>query len=444
MTHGRLPPHDLTAEAATLSAAMLSDVALDEAVDVVQPDDFFSHQNQDVARVVWAIHSRGEPVDVVTVANALRAAGHLARAGGAGYLAQLTDATPAVANVRRHAELVRDLSRVRTWIALCQKWAAMGYTEAASDPAGYLDAMGDALQKALDDEDATDAAPLRDVVAAVVAKSQALSESGESAGLSTGHEDVDQRTGGLHEGDLTVVAGRPGMGKTALACGWARAGGEAGDVYLWSGEMPREQVAGRLLAAEGTLDLRRLRQGRMTPDEWRSCSDAVETLAGLNIWIDDRPNLSAVQIRSAARRAGLRAKRRGSRLVLCVLDYLQLMRGEGDSRDERIGDITRGLKAMAKSLMVPVVALSQLNRGVESRSPPRPMLSDLRESGNIEQDADTVFLLYRPGYYEEQKGRPDDTGGKTEGVIAKQRNGPTGTLRLRWWSGCARFDTWED
>lgn len=442
---GKSPPHNLSAEAAVVSAMLCSAEACDEALDVVRADDFFSDRHRLVVEAVTELHAKGEPVDAVMVAAVLRGRGTMARVGGSVFLSELIDATPAVANVRAHAALVRQLRRVRAWIAAGQRWAAMGYGEAAqAHPDGYMQDAAAAYQALLDDTGGEDIRPIGEVVREVVERSRSLQDDEtQLAGLDTGFGDLNDRTGGHQAGDLTVLAARPGMGKTAASVNMMLAASKHGDVYSWTGEMPCEQMVARFLAQESECDLRRLRQGRLSETEWSAVYSASERLSARHIWVDDRPAIGPLEFRTRARRYQMRARQLGRELALAVADYLQLMTGTGDSREQEISFISRSLKGAAKSLGVPVIALSQLNRGVELREDKTPRLSDLRESGAIEQDADNVLFLYRPGYYLEQKGKEDDTGGRTQLTVAKQRNGPTGSMLLKWWGGCAKFGDWE-
>lgn len=450
--YGRVPPCDLDAEAVVLSAMMLDEVALDEALDVVTADDFYSDANRLICTAIQDIHSRGEPVDVVVVASWLRARDQIQRVD-VSYLGRIVDATPAVANVRAHAQIVRNLKRVRLWIVAAQKWAAAGYTsDALRDPDAYIQQAAADFQQLLEDTGGGDFQPFKHILGAVITKSRQLqNDEQQLAGVSTGSDKLDERTGGHHGGDMTTVAARPGMGKTSLMINFIREATKPehierppmGDVYVWSGEMPKEQVAARIIAQEAEVDLRRLRQGRLTDVEWGKVMSAANVLAERHIWIDDEPGITPLQFRTRARRVALRAQQYGRKLVLCAADYLQLMGGSGKTREQEVASVSLGMKHTAKALMVPVIALSQLNRSVEQRQDKTPMLADLRESGSIEQDSDNIFFLYRPGYYVEQRGKPDDTEGRTQLTIAKQRNGPTGSILLRWFGGCAKFGRWN-
>jgi replicative DNA helicase len=437
---GLVPPNDLDAEAAVLSACMLSGEALDEVADVLRPEHFYSEANADIWRAITGLRSESSPVDIVLVGQAMRAAETLQRCGGASRLAQIVDGTPATAHVSQHAELVVALSRLRRAIAVCHERAAVGYG-AASDVAGYLAELEAEVMRLGQDDSHRDGVTLRESLCCVAEQMVAAEHRG-TVGLETGLVDLDRMLGGLRGGDLVVLASRPGMGKSALAGAIARNAAEVCAVAWFSLEMPHEQLSARLISAECGVDLRKIqRPWTMTHDDRSEVNGAAQLLEQLPITIEDRAGLTATDIRSRARRMASAAKRGGLPLGLVLVDYLQLVRAEASknaSRDEQVSQMTRAMKCLARDLSVPVLLLSQLNRGVESRSDKRPMLSDLRESGAIEQDADDVLFLFRPGYYDEQRGAKD-TSGETEIIIAKQRNGPTGIVKLRWFGGSCSF-----
>jgi replicative DNA helicase len=460
---GRVPPHDLDAEAAVLSAVLLDRDALDRVLELLKPDHFYSDANGKVFEACQALALAATPIDIVNVASWLRDREVLAQIGGAGYLAQLSDATPAVAHVAAHARIVYEKWRVRQLIAQCQRIAAEGYGDV-----GVVQEFIDGAEQAVYDlartADSTAAQPLAHVLKAAFEQISKAAERGDRiTGISTGYEKLDAKTAGLHDGDLTIVAARPGMGKTSFVLNLAvnvasprtvttpdpgqRDDGQSGDrhepghgVAVFSLEMPREQLATRMVCSEGRVDLGKLRQGYLQPDDWRRLTEAASYLSSLPIWIDDTPALGILELRAKVRRIQAEYARIG-RIGLVVIDYLQLMKGRDgvNSREQEISEISRGMKQLAKELRVPVIALSQLNRAVETRNTKdkRPQLSDLRESGAIEQDADTICFIYRDEYY-----NPETTNAKgiAELIIAKQRNGPTGKVLTRFTASCTRFD----
>jgi replicative DNA helicase len=463
---GRVPPHDLDAEAAVLSACMLNRDAIDKVGDVLKPEHFYSYANRRIYEAILALSAVQAvriDVDIVSIAGWLRDREILAEVGGVTYLAQLSDATPAVAHVATHAMMVREKWRLRQLIATCQHTAAEGYGDVG------------VIQEFLDDHERKvfelSATPERTTLVKVsstlrqcFAQISAAAERGDRiTGLSTGYEKFDAKTAGLHAGDLTIVAARPGSGKSSWALNIAvnvaapraerdlatgteiQFPGEG--VAVFSLEMPREQLATRMVCSEGRVDLGRLRQGLLQPDDWRRLTEAASFLSALPLWIDDTPAITLQDVRAKVRRLQAEYNKPGQpgtpaqKVGLVIIDYLQLMKGRDDvnSREQEIGEISRGLKQLAKELKIPVVALSQLNRAVETRSTKdkRPQLSDLRESGSLEQDADMVVFIYRDELY---FAETTNAKGLAELIIAKQRNGPTGKVMVRFTASCTRFD----
>jgi replicative DNA helicase len=457
---GRVPPQDINAEAAVLSAALADPGALDAVLGVLQPEHFYSPANERIFAACIELHSAGKPVDLVMVSRLLRDRDMLAGVGGASYLAQISDATPTIAHVEAHAAIVREKWRARQLIATCQHIAAEGYGD-VGDTEAWIDG---AEQRVFAVAHTEQTGGLEHVSGALRRSMQAISDAAERGdkiiGTPTGFERLDAKTAGLHDGDLMIIAARPGMGKTALAMNIAvnlahhdplrERTRPRLEVDVFSLEMPREQLASRMICSEGRVDLGKLRQGGLQPEDWRRLTDAGAFLSSLALHIDDSPALSVLEIRAAVRRRQAAFNRPptdtdpGQRVGLVVVDYLQLMKGSdrAESREGAVSEISRGLKHLAKELHVPVIALSQLNRSVETRNTKdkRPQLSDLRESGAIEQDADTVIFIYREEYYEPET---KDAKGLAELIIAKQRNGPTGRVMTRFAPSCTRFDSLE-
>lgn len=457
---GRVPPHDLDAEAAVLSAIFLEPEAFDRVQETLKADHFYSDANRRIFDSIVQLQQAGRPVDVVSVAGYLRDRERLQQVGGTPYLAQLADATPAVAHVEAHAKTIREKWRLRQLIATCQRFAAEGYGDCGETQA-FIDKAEQSVFDIARVPEGSSIVPVKDAInKAFEIMSEAAKRGGRTTGIETGFFSVDGKTSGLHPGDLYIVAGRPGMGKTSYVLNIAanvaspRAGMDAEGqpieqpghgVAFFSLEMPREQLAARVLAIEARVDVSRLRSGNMRPDDWNRLTDAAARLGRLPLWLDDTPGLTLLDLRAKVRRLQAEISRGESatgtdKLGLVIIDYLQLMQGRAgvQSREQEISELSRGLKGLAKEMGVPVMALSQLNRSVETRAAKdkRPQLSDLRESGAIEQDADAIFFIYRDEYY--FKDSPDQ--GIAEIIIAKQRNGPTGTCKVRFQSEFTRFD----
>ncbi|XXX74721.1 replicative DNA helicase [Sorangium sp. So ce134] len=465
---GRVPPHDLDAEAAVLSAILLHRDALDRVLEILKAEHFYSEANSRIYEGAQELAAAGTPIDIVSVASWLRDRERLAQVGGAAYLAQLADATPAVAHVAAHARVVYEKWRVRQLIATCQRVAAEGYGDVGVVQE-FIDGAEQAVYQLARTPQGTSTQPIAQVLKAAFEQITAAAERGDRiTGISTGFEKLDAKTAGLHDGDLSIVAARPGMGKTSFVLNLAvnvaspRAVSSPGPDHAGHGierhdpgfgaavfslEMPREQLATRMVCSEGRVDVGKLRQGFLQPDDWRRLTEAASFLSTLPIWIDDTPAITLLELRAKVRRIQAEYDRppsegsSGRRVGLVVIDYLQLMKGRDgvSSREQEISEISRGLKQLAKELKVAVIALSQLNRAVETRTTKdkRPQLSDLRESGAIEQDADNIIFIYRDEYY-----NPETTNHKgiAELIVAKQRNGPTGKVLTRFTSSCTRFD----
>jgi replicative DNA helicase len=457
---GRVPPHDLDAEAAVLSAVMLTQEAFDRVAEFLRPEHFYSGANQRIFETVLDLQNENRPVDVVTVAGRLRDKGLLQQIGGTPYLAQLTDAVPTVAHVEAHGRVVKEKWRLRRVIATCQDFAALGYGD-TGEVQGFIDRTEQAIFDLARQPESSSLTSLKTAIhGAFGILSEAAKRGGGISGMATGFHDLDKKTSGLHAGDLYVVAARPGMGKTSfvlnLAAQLAEPRREAGEaatqeafgtgVVFFSLEMPREQLASRLLASEARVDVSKIRSGQMGKDDWIKLTEAASKLGHLPLWLDDTPAISLLDVRARVRRLQAEIERRSadapkaSKLGLIVIDYLQLMSGRPgvQSREQEISELSRGLKQLAKEMGVAVIALSQLNRSVETRTAnnKRPQLSDLRESGAIEQDADMIAFIYRDDYYNKESADQD----KAEVIIAKQRNGPTDTIFLHFNKACTRFE----
>ncbi len=464
---GRVPPQDLDAEAAVLASVLLTSEAFDRVQEILQPDHFYADRHRRIFEAVLDLQREGRPVDLISVAGWLRDRERLHQVGGSPYLAQLADATPAVANVEHHARVIREKWRVRQLISACQSFAAEGYAD-YGEAQGFIDRAEQAVFDIARVPEGTTVVPVRDAIHdAFKILTEAAKRGGAVTGTPSGFTELDKRCAGLHGGDVYIVAGRPGMGKTAFVLNLAvnvsqprrRSTADSADPYddasveepgdgvaFFSLEMPREQLASRMLASEARVDVSRIRSGDMRREDWEKLTGAAARLGRLPLFLDDTPALTLLDLRAKIRRLKAELERgpeglsASGKLGLVVIDYLQLMQGRqnAQSREQEISELSRGLKAMAKEMRVPVLALSQLNRGVETRATKdkRPQLSDLRESGAIEQDADTIFFIYRDEYY--FKDSPDK--GVAEVIIAKQRNGPTGNFRVKFTPEFTRFD----
>jgi replicative DNA helicase len=461
-SEGRVPPNDLDAEAAILSAVFLSRENLDKMMSILSADHFYSDANRRIFEAQLELHMVGRPIDVVTVKSWLADRDLLSRVGGVQYLAHIIDAVPAIANVDDYARTVREKWRLRQLIGACQRVSAEGYS-AVENAQAFIDQAEQEIYAIARTPESTSVQTLKEVIQKTfVQLTESYQRGSRITGVPTGFTKLDGLLGGLHDGDLLIVAARPGMGKTSLVLNMATnvalpklveiEGDEdtAGSVRQESGhgvavfslEMPREQLAARMLCSEARVDASKLRTGDLNKEDWTRLTKAAAELAKLPIWIDDCSNLSVLDLRGKVRRIqALASNKEAPPLGLVVVDYLQLMQGNQrvNSREQQISEISRNLKMLAKDLHVPVIALSQLNRAVETRGSKdkRPQLSDLRESGAIEQDADTIIFIYRDDYYD--KDNPD-VAGLAELVVAKQRNGPTGTVKVRFTKSCTRFD----
>ncbi|HEY5961984.1 MAG TPA: replicative DNA helicase [Polyangiaceae bacterium] len=471
MAAGRVPPNDLDSEAAVLSAVMLSRDAFDLVNELLSPDHFYSEANRRVFEAILDLQRTMRAIDVISVAAWLKDRERLQQIGGTPYLAQLTDATPAVANVETHARIVREKYRLRQLIGTCQRFAAEGYGDC-----GEVQAFIDRAEQSIFDiarvAESSNIVPLRDaVVEAFKILNEATQRGGGITGIATGFTQLDRMTAGMHAGDLYIVAGRPGMGKTSFVLNLAlnvarpRAVGplDPNDPYgdnaeerpgygvaFFSLEMPKEQLAARLLASEARVNMSDIRKGALHPKDWSKLTESAARLGSMPVWLDDTPAIGLLDLRAKIRRLQAEISRSKSdgrphveKMGLVAIDYLQLMHGRqnANSREQEISELSRGLKQLAKELSVPVIALSQLNRAVETRNTKdkRPQLSDLRESGAIEQDADAIIFIYRDDYYNEDS----EDKGIAEIIIAKQRNGPTGTVKTRFTAAYTRFDNLE-
>ncbi len=422
----RVPPHNVEAEQSVLGSILLKDKAFATVVDIVSAQDFYRDSHRIIFSAMIELFNRSEPLDLVTITSLLNDTGRLEGVGGASYLASLTSIVPVTANIASYARIVRQKSVLRNLINASSDIANRCFEE--QDDIDQL--VDDAEQSIFDiagKKDATVFQPLKSVIPGCFDKIEQLYKRKELiTGVPTGYYELDKLTAGLQPSDLIVLAARPSMGKTAFALNLAQHAAlvEKTGVAVFSLEMSREQLAMRLLSTVGHIDSQRIRTGRLHTEDWPHLTRAVGMLSDAPIYIDDTPALSILEMRSKIRRLAARHD-----IGLIIVDYLQLMRGRNaENRTQEISDISRSLKALAKEHSVPVLALSQLNRGLESRTDKRPMMADLRESGAIEQDADVICFIYRDEVYNKAVDNPNKD--VAEIIIGKQRNGPTGLVRL--------------
>lgn len=443
----RVPPNSLEAERAVLGGILLENHAISTVVEILSSEDFYSQANHTIFDAMAAIYNKGQPVDHITLREHLAQAGKLALVGGDEYLLSLTDTIPSVENIEHHAKIVAEKAVIRRLITACHEIAASGYGDY-----GEYEKFLDQAEKSVFDVAKERAKNPYEILRTVLLKTfDTITENANRkrtiTGLPTGFYELDELTSGMNPGDLIIIAGRPGMGKTAFALNVAvnasssqHHGTGYCPVAVFSLEMPKEQLAQRMLANEAKVDSKRMRQGRLLQDDWRNLAVAAGKLSELPIFIDDTAAISLLEVRAKARR--IKAEHG---LSLIVIDYLQLMRSgsKTDSREQEISEISRTLKALAKDLGIPIIALSQLNRAVETRSgkDKRPQLSDLRESGAIEQDADTIWFVYRDEVYFQDTTQDR---GIAEIIVGKQRAGATGTCRLRFIAENTRFENLEE
>lgn len=424
----KIPPHSIEAEQSVLGGLMLDNRAWDQIADRVREVDFYRHDHRLIYRVMARLGEQSKPIDVLTVSEALRELHELDNAGGEVYLFELANNTPSIANIAAYADIVRERSVMRQLIATANEIAGNAFNPEGRSSVELLD-FAERQVFAISEQGARNGGPqnIKEFLAKTMDKIDTLFQTGDAiTGVPTGYHDFDEMTSGLQSSDLVIVAGRPSMGKTTYAMNIAEnvAIKSKLPVLVFSMEMPGDSIVMRMLSSLCRIDQLRIRTGKLEDDDWPRISSTVSMLSEAPFFIDDTPALSPAELRARSRRV---AKEHGQ-LGLIVVDYLQLMQvpGFSENRTAEISEISRSLKALAKELKVPVIALSQLNRSLEQRADKRPVMSDLRESGAIEQDADLIVFIYRDEVYNENS--PDK--GTAEIIIAKQRNGPIGKVRL--------------
>ncbi len=439
----KMPPHSVEAEQSLLGGLLLDNSARDRIADIVTESDFYRDDHRRIFRHIALLIERARPADVVTVFESIEKSNVVEQAGGLAYLGEIANNTPSAANIRRYAEIVRERAVLRRLVTVGDEIAASALNPAGRDAKVLLD-QAEAKVFEIAEAGARSSqgfVAIQPLLGQVVDRIQELYEQenpSDVTGVPTGFADLDKMTSGLQPGDMVVVAGRPSMGKTAFALNIAEhVGVDLGlPVAIFSLEMSGPQLAMRFLSSVGRLDAHRIRTGRLNDDEWDKMTVALGKLHGAPIHIDETGALNVTDLRARARRL---ARQFGGKLGLIVIDYLQLMTStrDNENRATEISEISRSIKALAKELQVPVIALSQLSRKVEERNDKRPLMSDLRESGAIEQDADIILMMYREEYY-----KPDtQEKGTAEVIIGKHRNGPTGTVRLTFLGEYTRFQS---
>ncbi len=433
----RMPPQNIEAEQSVLGAMLIEKEAISKVTEVLKAHDFYREANRTIYEAILDLFNRNEGVDLITVTEVLRRDNKLEGVGGIAYITSLANAMPTAANVLYHAKIVEEKALLRNLINVSTQIAGMGY-DGAEDAAHILDKSEKMMLEVANRRMGRAFTPIKEILFSAFSKIEQLyATKGGITGIATGFKDFDRLTAGLQPSDLVLIAARPSMGKTAFVLNIAQhvAIREKQSVAFFSLEMSKEQLVQRMLCAEAGIDAQRLRIGELEDNDWKKLVSAADRLSSAGIFIDDTPGITVMEMRSKARRLKVEHD-----LKLIIVDYLQLMQGSSSSgksenRQQEISEISRSLKALARELNVPVVALSQLSRGVESRQIKRPMLSDLRESGSLEQDADIVSFLYREDYYNPET----DKKNITEIIIAKHRNGPVDTVQLFFHKAFTKF-----
>ncbi len=439
----RIPPHSIEGESSVLGGLLLDNAAWDRVGDVLTDGDFYRYEHRLIYAAIGTLVNGSKPADVITVFEHMQSQGKAEEIGGLAYLNSLAQYVPSASNIRRYAEIVRDRSILRKLVTASDEIATNAFNPKGRSVSQIVDESEQKIFK-IGEQGKRNSQGFQSMDTLVVNLLDRVQEMADNpndvTGVRTGFYDLDRQTAGLQAGDLIVLAARPSMGKTALAINIAEnvALNEGLPVAVFSMEMGAAQLAVRIVGSIGRIDQGHLRTGNLSDDEWPRLSEAIEKLRTISLHIDESPGLTSSEVRANARRLS----RQYGQLGLIVVDYLQLMSGSnsdgGDNRATELGEISRGLKMLARELKCPVIALSQLNRSVEQRPDKRPMMSDLRESGAIEQDADIIMFIYRDEYYTKDACKEP---GVAEVIIAKQRNGPTGTVKLAFLRNITKFES---
>ena len=440
MELGRVPPHDIEAEQAILGSMLTDKDAVMSAMEVLKTDDFYRDDNKIIFEAMMSLYGKSEPIDIITVKSELVSTGRFDQVGGLEYIAILPEKVPTTTNVDKYIKIVEEKSMLRNLIKTANDIISVGYDETEE-----INSIMEAAEKKIFDvmqrKNQSGYNSIKDVLIGTFAELEKLyNQKGTLSGIATGFTDLDYKTSGLHNSDLVIVAARPAMGKSAFAINMATNIAVQSNipVIIFNLEMSKEQVANRIICSEAMVDSNKIRTGKIEDNDWIKLANASGRLAEAPIYIDDTPGISITEIRAKCRKMKIEKN-----IGLVVIDYLQLVQGSGkrnSSREQEISEISRSLKILAKEIDVPVIALSQLSRAAEQRqNDHRPMLSDLRESGAIEQDADIVMFLYRDDYYNENSEKKN----VAEVILAKHRGGSTGTVELAWMGNYTKFASLE-
>ena len=437
----RVPPHDLDVERAVIGAMLVSETAVAAVAERLQAEDFYSEVHRVIFGAMMRLYARGDPIDQLTLTNELRSVGEFEKVGGRAYVFQIVESVPTAANAARYAEIVRGKALLRDIIDVGSRITEDAFRE-PEDVNEALDAAEQLVYGVSNRTLREHLAPVSELAPGALEMIQRLYEAeGEVTGVETGFDDLDRLTTGFHKSDLVILAARPAMGKTALALNaiWHASGQMRMPVAIFSLEMSKEQLVQRLIAQVTRIPAQALRSGNVRAEDWPKLVRGVAEVSRAPIWIDDTAGVTLMEIRAKVRRLASQLNATGEKpLSLVVIDYLQLMIGQGnrqENRQQEIAEISRGLKVLARDLDVPVLAIAQLSRAVEQRHDKRPLLSDLRDSGALEQDADMVMFLYRDEYY----NSGSDDKGVAEVIVGKHRNGPTGKVQLAWMEQYTKF-----
>ena len=435
MELGKVPPHDEDAEQAVLGSMLTDNDAVMAAVEVLKEDAFYREDNKIIYQAILNLYSKSEPIDIITLKDELESMGKFEQVGGFEYLASLPDKVPTTANVQKYIKIVEEKSVLRNLIKTANEIIELGYNP-TEDVEDIMDGAEKKIFDIMQSKNTKSYTPIKDVLVESFTNLEKLyNQKQHVTGVPTQFYDLDDKTAGLHGSELILVAARPAMGKTAFALNIATNAALRANVpvAIFSLEMSKDQLVNRMLCSEAMVDSNKVRTGKLDEEDWTKLAEAIGPLSEAGVYIDDTPGISVMEIRTKCRKLKMEKN-----IGLVVIDYLQLISGSNKrngSREQEISEISRSLKVLAKELNVPVIALSQLSRAVEQRDDHRPMLSDLRESGAIEQDADIVMFLYRDDYYNKESAEKDIA----EVIIAKHRGGSTGTVKLYWMGNYTKF-----
>ena len=436
MELGKVPPHDLEAEQAIIGSMLTDKDAVISAIEVLKEEDFYREDNKAIYSAILNLYNRAEPIDIITVKAELESMGKFEKVGGLEYLAELPEKVPTTANAMKYIKIVEEKSTLRRLIKTANEIIELGYSP-TEDVEDIMEGAEKKIFNIMQDKSQKSYTPIKDALVESFTKLEELyNRKQHITGVPSGFTELDYRTAGFHGSELILIAARPAMGKTAFALNIAANAALKGNtgVAVFSLEMSKEQLVNRILCSESMVDSNKVRTGKLEEDDWTKLAGTIGPLSEAEIYIDDTPGINIMEIRAKCRKLKLEKN-----IGMVVIDYLQLIQGSGNrrsgSREQEISEISRSLKILAKELDVPVIALSQLSRAAEQRPDHRPMLSDLRESGAIEQDADIVMFLYRDDYYNQDSEKKDIA----EVIIAKHRGGSTGTVELLWLGSYTKF-----